>query len=250
MSRLGGKVALISGGAVGLGKACAELLANHGASVVIGDIDAANGKATADAICASGGVATFTELDVTSESSWKDAVSFCEKAYGSLSILVNNAGIYVLGSTEEASVEDWDRTFAVNARGVFLGSKTAIALMKRGSAGSIINISSNFGLVGCVDSAAYVASKGAVRLLTKATASEVAQYGIRVNSVHPNLLATPMTQEVMKDAEITKRLVGPTLFKRPGTPEEVAAAVLFLASDEASFVTGTELAVDGGYTAV
>jgi cyclopentanol dehydrogenase len=250
MDRLTNKVALVSGAAKGIGRSIAAALALEGAAVVLADVDAENGQTATTAIERKGGHARFVELDVTQESQWTHVVASVTDAFGRLDVLVNNAGIFLLGSTEETSLEVWDKTFAVNVRGVFLGSKAAIPAMRDSGGGSIINICSNFGIVGCADAAAYVASKGAVRLLTKATASEVAKSGIRVNSIHPALTATPMVEELLQDAATTKRLLGPSLLGRPARPEEVAAAVVFLASDNASFMTGSELVVDGGYTAV
>ncbi len=250
MNRLANKVALVSGGALGMGLAFVKQLAAEGAAVVVADLNEGEGARAVDAVVSAGGRATFVPLDVAREDQWGKAIAAAKQAYGRLDILVNNAGIYFPGSTEQTTVEDWDKTFAVNVRGVFLGSKVAIPAMRDGGGGSIVNICSNWGIVGYPDSAAYVASKGAVRLLTKATASEVAKFNIRVNSVHPALTATSMTKDLLKDPVATKSLLGPSLLGRPARPEEVAATVVFLASDEASFMTGSELVVDGGYTAV
>jgi cyclopentanol dehydrogenase len=251
MARVKDKVAVVTGGALGLGFATARLLAQEGAKVVVADRDTVNGKAAVERIRSeTDSDAIFIELDVASESLWQAAVAQVVGHYGRLDVLVNNAGIYLSGTTESTSLEVWEQTFAVNVRGVFLGSRAVIPVMRQGGGGSIVNISSNWGIVAFPDAAAYVASKGAVRLLSKATASEVAKDGIRVNSVHPSLTATDMTRGVLEDVALTKTLVGPSLLGRPARAEEIAQAVLFLASDDASFMTGSEMVVDGGYTAV
>jgi cyclopentanol dehydrogenase len=251
MARLAGRVAVVTGGALGLGFATSRLLAQEGAKLVVADRDHLAGQDASDRIKKDTGAETmFVPLDVASEELWAAAMAAVTKRFGRLDILVNNAGIYLSGSTESTSLEDWERTFSVNVRGVFLGSRAAIPLMRENGGGSIVNISSNWGIVAFPDAAAYVASKGAVRLLTKATASEVAQDGIRVNSVHPSLTATNMTRGLLEDPVATKKLLGPSLLGRPAKAEEVAQTILFLASDQSSFMTGSELVVDGGYTAV
>ena len=251
MARVENKVAIVSGGALGMGRAHAFALAREGAKVVIADLNEAAGENTARDLKSAGGEALFQHLDVTSESSWARAVEGAVSAFGGINILVNNAGIYLSGTTETTALDVWERTFAVNVRGVFLGSKAVIPPMRAAGGGSIINICSNWGIVAFPDAAAYVASKGAVRLLTKATASEVAKDNIRVNSVHPSLTETAMTADIIaNDPELTRKLVGPSLLGRPARAEEIASAVLFLASEEAAFMTGSELVVDGGYTAV
>ena len=251
MSRLQGKIALVTGGALGLGFATAEKLSQEGASIVIADRNAAAGRAAADKLASQpGGEALFVELDVADEAQWQMAMDAVMARFGRLDVLVNNAGIYLSGSTESTSLEIWEKTFSVNVRGVFLGCRAAIPAMRKNGGGSIINISSNWGLVAFPDAAAYCASKGAVRLLTKATASEVAKDGIRVNSIHPSLTATDMTRDLLNDQEATKALLGPSLLGRPARAAEIANAIAFLASDEASFMTGSEMVVDGGYTAV
>jgi len=251
MTRLQGKVAIVTGGALGLGLATAQRLSRDGATVVIADRNAAAGRAAADRLAsAPGAQALFVELDVSDESQWAGAVDTVVSRFGRLDVLVNNAGIYLSGTTEGTSLEVWEKTFAVNVRGVFLGCRAAIPAMRRSGGGSIVNISSNWGLVAFPDAAAYCASKGAVTLLTKATATEVAQDGIRVNSIHPSLTATDMTRELLTDEAATKKLLGPSLLGRPARADEVANAIAFLASDESSFMTGSEMVVDGGYTAV
>ena len=248
--RLKGKVALITGGARGQGAAEARLFAKEGARVVIADIlDDAGGKVAAE-IGESGGDAAYVHLDVTSEDEWREAVAETVARYGRLDVLVNNAGIWRGGTVEETSVEEWDLIMDVNARGVFLGTKVAIAEMRKAGGGSIINISSTAGLVGSPRSTAYTASKGAVRLLTKATAVQYGKDGIRANSIHPGPIDTDMAVQIWPDekgraASASAR----TVIGRMGTPEDIAYGALYLASDESSFVTGSELVIDGGITA-
>ena len=246
--RLAGKVALISGGARGMGACEARIFAGEGARVVIGDILEDEGRKVEAEIVETGGEALFIRLDVTSEAEWQRAVSTAVSRFGSLDILVNNAGISARGKVEDTTVEDWDRVMEVNAKGVFLGTKAAIPEMRKAGGGSIINISSQMGLVGAESSSPqYQSSKGAVRLLTKSTAVQYANEGIRVNSVHPGPIVTPMTEQ--SRAERGDLHVSQVPLGRYGQPEEVAYAVIYLASDESSFVTGSELVIDGGWTA-
>jgi len=248
--RLAGKVALISGGARGMGAAEASLFAQEGARVVIGDILDAEGAAVAAGIGAKGGEAVFVRLDVTSENDWARAVATAERRFGKLDVLVNNAGIGGAGRLEDTTVADWDRVMDVNAKGVFLGTKAAIPALRRAGGGSIVNISSQLGLVGMDDSSPqYQASKGAVRLLTKLTAVQYAKERIRANSVHPGPIVTPMTERRRADPDVYRRMVSRIPLGRYGEPDEVAYGVLYLASDEAAFVTGSELVIDGGWTA-
>ncbi len=250
MGRLEGKVALISGGARGQGATEARLFAQEGARVVLGDVLDAAGKQVEEAIRAQGGEATYVHLDVTHEADWVEAVGTAVNRYGKLDILVNNAGIVLRKGIEDTSEADWDRIMAVNAKGVFLGTKHAIPAMRRAGGGSIVNISSISGLV-AIGPPAYIASKGAVRLFTKGTAVQHARDNIRCNSVHPGGVDTPMRQEGLADlspAERDERLRHVPL-GRVATTEEIAYGVLYLASDESSFVTGSELVIDGGYIA-
>jgi NAD(P)-dependent dehydrogenase (short-subunit alcohol dehydrogenase family) len=245
--RLQGKVALISGGARGMGAAEARLFAREGARVVIGDVLEPEGKAVADEI---GGSAVFTRLDVTREDDWTRAVALAVERFGRLDVLVNNAGVGAAGRIEDTTPEAWDRVMEINAKGVFLGTRAAIPAMRRGGGGSIVNISSQLGLVGMDDSSPqYTASKGAVRLLTKTTALQYAREGIRANSVHPGPIVTPMTERRRADPATYQRMLSRIPLGRYGEPEEVAYAVLYLASDESAFVTGSELVIDGGWTA-
>ena len=246
--RLEGKVALISGGARGQGAAEAKLFAREGAKVVFGDIRDQEGQQVEAEIRELGGEATYTHLDVTREADWRSAIDTAVDRYGKLDILVNNAGIAIWKGVEDTTEEDWDRVMAVNAKGVFLGTKHAIPAMRRAGGGSIVNISSTAGLRGSPGLAAYTASKGAVRLFTKATAIQYAVENIRCNSVHPGGVDTPMIQEAPNDpARRDARQRTP--MGRRAAPDEIAYGVLYLASDESSFVTGSELVIDGGRSA-
>lgn len=242
--RLEGKVALISGAASGIGAATARMFAREGAAVVIGDIQVDKGEQIAREIVDSGGRALFVRLDVTVEEGWRNAVKQTVDEFGKLDILVNDAGISQMEKVEELSEEGWDAVMDVNAKGTFLGTKHAIPEMRKAGGGSIVNISSGAGLVGNPDGAGYGASKGAVRIFTKATAVQYAADGIRANSIHPGPIDTPMLRSTSGDVQ------GRELpMKRKGTADEIAYGVLYLASDEASYVTGAELAIDGGRTA-
>src|SRR6266851_9137542 len=249
MDRLKGKVALISGGARGQGAAEARIFAREGAKVVVGDVLDDQAAKLANEINTAAGtrVAAALRLDVTRAADWRAAVAACEREFGGLDILVNNAGIYNVSDIEETSEELWDTVVNVNQKGVWLGMKESVAAMRRRGAGSIINISSIYSLIGSHGSAAYHGTKGAVRLLTKAAAIQYAPDKIRVNSIHPGVILTPML-EVVTPEEL-QPLIDATPLKRGAQPEEVGWCVLFLASDEASYVTGSELVVDGGYTA-
>jgi cyclopentanol dehydrogenase len=245
--RLDGKVALISGAARGMGECEARLFVHEGAKVVLGDVLEELGQKAAQDIRQQGGVATFVRLDVTAESDWQRAVATAEREYGKLNVLVNNAGIVRMSPLDETSLETWNEVINVNQTGVFLGMKHAIPAMRRAGGGSIINISSVAGLVGLLNIPAYQASKGAVRLLTKNAAVQYAVDNIRVNSIHPGRIETPMTANLTPERR--QLVLGLTPLGRDGKPEEVGYGALYLASDESSFVTGAELVIDGGFTA-
>ena len=248
--KLTGKVALISGGARGMGAAEARLFVSEGAKVVIGDVLEAQGREVEAEIKAGGGEAVFVRLDVTNEADWQRAVETAVSQFGQLHILVNNAGVSSQGRVEEVTLEEWNRVMDINSTGVFLGTKTAIPAMRRSGGGSIVNISSQLGLVGTDNSSPqYQASKGSVRLLTKTTAIQYAQDGIRANSVHPGPIETPMTEARRADPAVRELTLSRIPLRRYGQPDDVAKGVLYLASDDASFVTGSELVIDGGWTA-
>ncbi len=248
--RLAGKVALISGGARGMGAAEARLFAREGARVVIGDILDKEGREVEADIRAKSGEGVFVRLDVTSEADWQRAVETAVSRLGKLDILVNNAGISGASRVEDTTIEAWDRVMEVNAKGVFLGTKAAIPAMRRAGGGSIVNISSQLGLVGTDNtSPQYSASKGAVRLLTKVTALQYARDGIRANSVHPGPVVTAMTERRRADPAQYQLMLSRIPLGRYGQPEEIAYGVLYLASDESAWMTGSELVIDGGWTA-
>lgn len=249
MGRLSGKVALITGAGMGMGKTEAILFAQEGAKVIVTDINEEAGLDTVKKIEKAGYKAEFMKLDVRNESEWKQVTKNVIEKYGKLDVLVNNAGILPMNPIEETSEEEWKHVFQVNVMGVFFGCKHAVEGMKKAGGGSIINIASAYGIIGAPNAAAYETSKGAVRALTKAAACDLAKYKIRVNSVHPGLIDTPMTQDTIKDPKKTKELLLTTIMERPGKAEEVALPVLMLASDESSYMTGSELIIDGGYTA-
>jgi len=248
--RLAGKVALISGAASGMGRSEATIFAQEGAKVVVADQLETQGRDVVDHIIKAGGHARFVKIDVTSEADWQAAVEAAVAAFGKLDVLVNNAGISGSGP-DTMSVSVWDTVMNINAKGVFLGMKYAIPAIQRAGGGSIVNISSISGFVGQDRiHMAYNASKGAVRIMTKSAAVQYARDGIRVNSVHPGVMPPMRTSQASADPEWRAKMLRVIPLKREGRVEEVAHAVLFLASDEASYITGTELVVDGGLLAV
>jgi NAD(P)-dependent dehydrogenase (short-subunit alcohol dehydrogenase family) len=251
---LAGKVALVTGAASGLGAETARRLAREGAAVMLSDLSIGDGEVVTAEIIASGGRAAFIAHDVTSEDDWTAAVAGTTTVFGRLDILVNNAGI--VGNQLELmthSLADWRRILAVNLDGVFLGMRAVGPVMAGQGGGSIINLSSIMGKVAMPNVTAYAASKGGVLMLTKAAAVEWAPLGIRVNSVHPGFIDTPMVANALHAAENGNEMRSAIMAAHPlgrlGVPREIADAVVFLASDEASFMTGAELVVDGGYTA-
>ena len=251
MGRLDGKVAFISGGARGMGAEEARLFAREGAKVAIGDVLEEDGRRVEAEINESGDDCLFLRLDVTSEANWQDAIAATVSRFGALHILVNNAGIGGVGGlVEDTPVEDWDRVMDINGKGVFLGTKAAIPEMQAAGGGSIINISSQLGIVATDNSSPmYHASKGAVRILTKSTAIQFAPDGIRANSVHPGPVNTAMTERRREDPEAFAVMRSRIPLGRFAEPIEIANAVLYLASDESGYVTGSEVIVDGGWIA-
>src|SRR5262249_39276487 len=249
--RLSGKVAIVTGAANGMGQSEALIFAREGAKVAVADLLEAEGRQVADKVKAAGGQAIFVKLDVGNEAEWEKAVKATVDAFGKLDILVNNAGISGTFDPDTLSTSAWDRLMDVNAKGVFLGMKHAIPLMEKAGGGAIVNISSVSGFVGQKGiHMAYNASKGAVRLMTKSAAVQYARSGIRVNSVHPGMLPPMRSSKATADPAFRERMLSGVPMRREGRVEEVAYAVLFLASDEASYITGTELVVDGGWVAV
>ena len=250
MGRLDGKVALITGSALGMGRAHAKLFAAEGAKVIVTDINEGAGRENVEAINQDGGEAIFLKHDVASESDWKQVVNHAVETYGKIDILVNNAGILLSKGLEDTSVEEWDQVMNINLKGVFLGCREIIPAMKKAGGGSIVNISSIYGIIGAPDCAAYEASKGGVRLLTKSAAVDLTKHNIRVNSIHPGMIKTEMTKGLADIPEAVAGIAAKVLLGRMAEPEEVSKAVLFLASDDSSYVHGAELVVDGGYTTV
>lgn len=251
--RVEGKIALVTGGGSGLGAASCARLAEEGAIVVVSDINAASAEAVAAQI---GGGAWSAHQDVTDESRWRELIDEIVERHGGLNILVNNAGIALVGSVEDTTLEDWQRTQNVNLDAVFLGTREAIRAMKAGS-GSIINISSIEGIIGEQKVAAYNASKGGVRIFTKSSALHCAAegYDIRVNSVHPGFIGTAMVSDALESMNeqdgqaFEQRIMDGIPMGRMGEPRDIANGVLFLASDESSYMTGSELVIDGGFIA-
>ena len=253
--RLEGKVALVSGAAAGLagelmgfGGSTAWLFVREGAKVVLGDINEELGQRTAAQIRDSGGEATFVRLDVTNEEDWVEAVGTTVSTYGGLDVLVNNAGTTDPGRVEDITLDGWQGQLDVHAKGTFLGIKHSIPEMRRRGGGSIINISSIMGLVGSPNSPSYSAGKGASRILTKSAAVQYARENIRVNSIHPGYCVTPLLLSFERPGA-RERVLERTPMGRLGTADEIAHGILYLASDESSYVTGSELVIDGGWTA-
>jgi NAD(P)-dependent dehydrogenase (short-subunit alcohol dehydrogenase family) len=260
--RLEGKVAIVTGGASGIGAETARAFAAHGASVMVADVQDELGQSVVEEIAGAGGTAMYRTLDVGDEAAWADVVAATVEAYGALHVLGNIAGIsgrdpnmtvQTSGTAgpklEDQTLEQWNRVMEINATGVFLGTKAAIPHMREAGGGSIINISSICGIVGSHANAGYHASKGAVRIFSKAAAVQYASEQIRVNSIHPGFVDTPMTKPGHSNNEVAKVRMEATLLGRFGRPRDIAMGCLYLASDEASWVTGSELVIDGGLTA-
>ena len=247
--RLKGKVAIVTGGASGLGASTANIFAKEGAKVVVADLLQTEGEAVVSEISGSGGVATFYELNVKDPSGWEQVIKNTLAAYEKIDVLVNNAGLS--GSTpDRMNIDVWDQQMEVNARGVFLGMRAVVPAMRDAGGGSIINISSMSGFVGQdYVHMGYNAAKGAVRLATKAAAIQFAPDNIRVNSVHPGVMPPMRSSQTTSDPEVRKKMIAAVPLGREGRVQEVAFANLFLASDESSYITGIELPVDGGYIA-
>lgn len=247
--RLEGKVAFITGAAGGQGKEEAFLFAKEGATVVISDIQEELLQKTGEELKLLAPESAYFQHDVTSEDQWKDIIDQVAEKYGRIDILVNNAGISPANRLLDTSMELWNKVMDINATGTFLGMKYVVPVMQKNGGGSIVNISSIAGLTGGSGASAYTASKGAIRMLTKGAAIEFAKDSIRVNSVHPGVIETPMTEDLLKDDRIKTMMEASTPLPRFGNSKDIASGVLFLASDESSFVTGIEMPIDGGYSA-
>jgi len=247
--RVQGKVAFITGAGSGMGKADAYLLAKEGAIVVLTDIQEDKVKEVAADIVANGGEAIAYKHNVASEEDWNTIVADVVKQYGKIDVLINNAGISLDKTLLDSTIEEWDRVMNINVTSIYYGQKAVIPVMKDNGGGSIVNISSIAGLTGGSGAGAYTASKGAVRMLTKATAVDFAKFNIRANSIHPGFIETPMSAKFFSDEKYKAWFLSMTPIPRLGQAEDIAKAVLFLASDESSYITGVELPVDGGYTA-
>lgn len=246
------KVALVTGGGRGIGAACCNALAEQGAAVLVADIDVETAREVVREISASGGKALALELDVTSENAWSSSLEIVRSEFGQLDILVNNAGIISLRSVEDESLENWQKVMSVNVEGTFLGIRECMKIMRESNGGSVVNLSSIAGIVGNAQNAAYAASKGAVRLLTKSAALHGASLAnkIRVNSVHPGFVATPMLANLENSGiDLEEAIRQQIPLGHMAEPEDIADAVVFLASDKARYITGSELVVDGGLTA-
>ena len=248
--RLQNKVAIITGAARGQGAAEARLFSKEGAKVVVADILESEGRKVVYDIVDDGGDAIFVNLDISMEGDWEHAVSVTIDSFEKIDILVNNAAIVMLGLLEDTTLQMWDKQMSINARGAFLGTKAVVPAMRTAGGGSIVNVSSLGSHIALPGLSAYAASKGAMRIFTKSTAVEFAKDGIRANSVHPGTIRTPMVEEYLKDPEYVRIRMQNCPLGRVAEPEEIAYGVLYLASDESSYVTGSELIIDGGRAAI
>lgn len=255
MDRVKGKVALVTGGGKGIGKSACLLLAREGAAVAVTDIDEEAGREVAEEIRREGGKAEFFRLNVTSEEEVKEVMAAAVDTFGRLDILVNNAGIAGVNKpTDQIPAEEWNKVIRINVSGVFFCTKHVIPHMRRAGGGSIINLSSIYGIIGAPDLPPYHASKGAVRLMSKTDALLYAGDNIRVNSIHPGYIWTPLVEELAEQSPDGKEafrrgLDGKHPIGHVGQPDDIGYGVVYLASDEAAFITGSELVIDGGYTA-
>jgi len=245
MFNLKGKVAVVTGAARGIGQSIAVELARQGANIVVSDI--LSGDVTVNKIMALKRKAIYVKTDVSDKKQVENLIQQTIKKFKKIDILVNNAGIFITGATSKVSEEDWNKTININLKGQFLCSQAALKYMKRGA--SIINISSVAGIVGYLQAVAYCASKGGIRLLTKSLAAEYGPLGIRVNSIHPGIIETVMTKELLTDKKVKQEMLAKLPLKRTGKPIDIAGPVVFLASDSSSYITGEEIIVDGGWIA-